>query len=148
MFSTCNTLAFVKVSWYVFCMTPVLQSIFVVAALSILWRSTLNKKPHLRDYLKKLFPFFLGTALTCGLCFTFWTTLGFVVFYNPLPIDFFVFNSFANEHARFLSHLFLSWMCIGTPALFVRFLFALLQEEVNFMNEKNGNGHHHHHKHG
>jgi len=128
-------------------MTEVVQSAIVVASISILWRSTLNKKPWLREKLQGKFPVFLGTALTCGLCFTYWTAFLFVLAYRPLPYDFFGFNSFSNPAARWSSYFFLSWMTVGTCAVFIRFAFALLQEGVNRMNEVNGNSHHHHHTH-
>ncbi len=116
------------------------QSSLIIASLTILWRSTLNKNDKLGPYLRKAFPVFLGTALTCGLCFTYWITLFFSLIFNPLPLEFFIFNSKNN----FLIHIFFSWMSIGFVALVFRFSFALIQEKVNYYHSLNNDGEHKH----
>ncbi len=128
-------------------MELIIQSALVVSAISILWRSTLKKKPKLTENIKKTFPFFLGTAITCGLCFTFWVTFFFVIIFNPLPVSFFPFNDFENLLTLFFTHRFLSWMLIGVVALFIRFTYAILEETVDKLNELNGHSHHHGHTH-
>jgi hypothetical protein len=125
-------------------MLILIQSSFIIASIAILWRSTLNKKPNLGKFLKKTFPAFLGTALTCGLCFTYWVALGFVLFYNPLPFDFFTFNDFICYKTIYFSHIFLSWMFIGFVAVFFRFLYVFLQEKVNYIYSLNNGGVHNH----
>ena len=123
-------------------MENLLQSVFIVASVAILWRSTLKKKPELADKINKKFPFFLGTAITCGLCFTFWTTFVFVLIFNPFSPDFFAFNRFSGLVGIF-AHFFLSWMLIGVSALFIRFTYAILEETVDWLNKKNGHIHTH-----
>ena len=125
-------------------MIETLQSMVVIASISILWRSTLNKKDALRVGIQKKFPIFLGTALTCGLCFTYWVTLVFVIIFSPIPANFFSFTSGFSEGLSFVFHLFFSWMFIGFGALSLRFLYALLQEGVNKLNHANGTGGHGH----
>lgn len=121
-----------------------IQSSLIVASVSILWRSTLNKNKSIGKYLRNKFPVFLGTALTCGLCFTYWVTLFFVLAYKPLPLDFFIFNNFENFEPKYISYLFLSWMIIGYGAVSFRFLYVFLQEKVNYLYSLNNNGLHNH----
>lgn len=125
----------------------IIISSLVVASLSILWRSTLNKIPHSREKIKKALPFFFGTAITCGLCFTYWLAFFFVIMFNPFSPELFPFNNFESVFIKKAAHFLISWMIIGLPAVFLRFLFALIQEKVNYMNEINGHGHHHSHTH-
>lgn len=115
---------------------------FVVASLSILWRSTLNKIPNSREKIKEKLPFPFGTAITCGLCFTYWVAFFVVLVFNPFSGE-----NFFYEDIGIIATFFLSWMMLGLPSVFIRFLFALLQEKVNEMNEINGHGHHHSHNH-
>jgi hypothetical protein len=128
-------------------MQIIITSALIISAISILWRSTLKKKPAMSEKLKKTFPFFLGTAITCGLCFTFWVSFFFVLIFNPIPQTFFSFNNFENLSVVFFSHRFLSWMILGVVALFIRFTYAILEETVDKLNELNGHSHHHHHTH-
>ena len=125
-------------------MIAALQSMVIIASISILWRSTLNKKDALRVSLQKIFPVFLGTALTCGLCFTYWITLVFVLTVTPIPYGFFSFSHHTYPVVSGILHTFFSWMFIGLGALFLRFLYALLQEHVNKLNHVNGTGGHGH----
>ena len=123
-------------------MQNLLQSALVVASIAILWRSTLKKKPELADKIQKTFPFFLGTAITCGLCFTFWAAFFFVLTFNPFSPAFFEFNHFS-DLAGSLAHFFLSWMLIGVTALVIRFSYAILEETVDVLTKKNGHSHTH-----
>jgi hypothetical protein len=116
----------------------------VSASISILWRNTLNKF-ELNKKLQKKFPVFLGTALTCGSCFVYWISLFFIIIYSPVDLSFFTFNNFSNITIKYLSHLFLSWMMIGTIALYIRFIYVLIQENVNRLNHLNEQ-HPHNHK--
>ncbi len=121
-------------------MLSLIQSSLIISSIAILWRSTLNKNDNLGAYLRNFFPVFLGTALTCGLCFTYWISLFFVLVFNPLPLNFFEFN----YNNNFFTHIFFSWMNIGFVSLFLRFLFAFLQEKVNYFHSLNNNGKHKH----
>jgi hypothetical protein len=121
-------------------MNNLLQSALVVASVAVLWRSTLKKKPHLAEKIQEKFPFFLGTAITCGLCFTFWTAFFFVLIFNPF--SFFELNHFLGV-AGILAHFFLSWMLVGVLALVIRFAYAILEETVDLLSKKNGHAHTH-----
>jgi len=127
-----------------------LETIFisssVIASISILWRSTLNKFPKSRSKIKSIFPYFLGTALTCGLCFTYWVAFFFVLIFKPFHLEDFELIKNLNYFNN-LFNFFVSWMILGLIAIFIRFVFAFLQEKVNYMNEVNGHGHHHGHSH-
>ncbi len=123
-------------------MLTIIQISFIIASISILWRSTLNKNKKIGKYLKNKFPVFLGTALTCGLCFTYWISLFFILLYQPL--DFFMFNTFDNPTVKHISHTFLSWMFVGFISVFLRFLYVLLQEKVNQIYSINNGGVHDH----
>lgn len=124
-------------------MLTLFQSSLIIASIAILWRSTLNKNKNISIFLKKYFPNFLHTALTCGLCFTYWVTLFFVLFFDPLPVEFFVFNDFTCCQTRYTSHLFLSWMFIGFSSVSFRFLYVFLQEKVNQIYTINHGDHNH-----
>lgn len=121
-------------------MLILIQSSLIISSVAILWRSTLNKNHKLGPYLRKVFPVFLGTALTCGLCFTYWVALFFIILFNPLPVEFFSFNYGQN----FWIHIFFSWMSLGFVSVFLRFLFAFMQEKVNYYHSLNNNGEHKH----
>lgn len=128
--------------WYCLSMYNLLQCALIVASVAILWRSTLKKKPKLVDSIQERFPFFFGTAITCGLCFTFWTAFFTVLIFNPFSNNYFQFNHFSGISGIFV-HFFLSWMLIGVLALYIRFVYAILEETVDWLSKRNGHSHTH-----
>lgn len=125
-------------------MLILIQSSLVISSIALLWRSTLTKNKNMGKYLKNIFPIFLGKALTCGLCFTYWVALFFALFYEPINFAFFQFNNFENFIIKYISHVFLSWMLVGFISVSLRFLFVFLQEKVNQLYSTNNGGAHNH----
>lgn len=117
-----------------------IQTSFIIASITILWRSTLRKHSNLGIALRKKFPIFIGVALTCGTCFSYWVALFFILVFQPFPLGYF---SFIPVHT-YAVHLFFSWMYLGFAVIVLRFLFALLQETVDYLHVQNNHGVHKH----
>lgn len=121
-------------------MLILIQSSFIITSITILWRSTLRKNSNLGPAIRKKFPVFIGVALTCGTCFSYWIVLIFVLVCRPFPIGYF---SFVPLHTYWV-HVFFSWMYLGFSVVLLRFLFALIQEKVDYFHLLNNHGEHKH----
>jgi hypothetical protein len=116
-------------------MTTFEQFIFVyfvsataLAGIAILWRNWLEDhltwKVWLSNHLGAV-----SNTLTCGSCFTFWIALCFVLMLNPLQSFFSITQTFGGM-SQLLSWT-IQWMTIAWGALFLRFLYVLLQQGVS-----------------
>ncbi len=110
-----------------------------IAGLAIIWRNWLIDHKQFSSFLKKI-PF-LGKALTCGSCFTYWISLLALTIYNPIkdwPI-----LSYNNVYINFLFTLLFQWMAISFGAVFLRFIYVLIQELVNYLTHGVNQNHKH-----
>ena len=98
--------------------TTLFFSSLVVAGVALLWRNFRydNENPA-NIYINRL-NYWLRKPITCGLCFTYWVALVFVIFFNPLmgwlpPLRF----ELGSLQSPFVFGV--SWMVVGTGAAFV-----------------------------
>lgn len=90
------------------------------AGLAMLWRDILIDFPKLKNAIKKHVPFPFAKMLTCGTCFTYWLSLGFVLVFQPL------------EQLNLSYNTFISWMAFGIVAIIWRFGAVAIQELVHY----------------
>lgn len=113
--------------------TSYILSVFSIAGFTVLWRKILHDFPVIGEQLSLRLPV-VGKAFTCGLCFTYWISLFFVLWYNPVPNW---------TGTLFAFHLFLSWMVVAFGAVFLRFLYVSIQELVHYQVHHLRGEHHH-----
>jgi len=99
-----------------------LYSILALAGIAVLWRKVLVDHPYIQNIIQANLGYF-SNALLCGLCFTYWISLGFVLVYNPIQFQFPL-----HHYAQF----FFSWMAVAFGAVFLRFLYVAIQEIVHY----------------
>ena len=85
----------------------------------------------------------LGKFFTCGTCFTFWLTLGFLFVFNPFTIEVPLRIAVSVPTAHLLQ-FFIQWTALTWLALIGRFLYATIEEIVYFFVHKVREGHSHH----
>jgi hypothetical protein len=123
--------------------TNLFLSAAAIAGFAVIWRNLLQKSKSLQSFLNTNFPYFLSYALQCGSCFTYWLTLLFLVFFNPLknwslPVEFEI-NKTISELLMFL----INWMILALVAVTMRFVYVAIQEIVNYFTHQR-QAHHQH----
>ncbi|MFZ2804114.1 MAG: hypothetical protein WA001_02735 [Patescibacteria group bacterium] len=103
-------------------LTSYLFSILAVAGFAVIWRNWLEDHPKFRSAIKTRLPWPFPKALTCGSCFTYWLSLGFILAFDPLPTW---------QSSWVVTHIFLVWMAVAMGAVFIRFSYVLVQERVH-----------------
>lgn len=114
----------------------------VLAGLGRIWAKLQKDLPFIKEFIKNKLHHLLAHALTCSFCFTFWLSLIFVLFFDPLvgwmPVNRIEINIIWEQ---FLKILF-SWMAVGTTSWIIRFIMDELQMLVHYQNhilkEKSG----------
>lgn len=109
-------------------MTPLLISSLTVSGIVILWRTTRKHFEGLDTYLESRHKL-IGTPFTCGVCFTFWVSLGVAALMHA----FIAFPAFA---LPWISIFFLKWMCIGVISLLVTYAFVFVFEVSHYYAHK------------
>lgn len=119
-----------------------LFSSLVLAGIGRVWSKLQNDSPALKKNIKDKMPSLLSKVLTCSFCFTFWTSLLFVLFFNPLHSWLPIMRFDIPNNFEFFISTFFSWMIVGTGAWIVRFIVDELQHLVHYQNhilkEKSG----------
>jgi len=114
-----------------------------IAGLAVLWRQFLNDHPVLKSRLAT-FPHNIGRTLLCGSCFTYWLSLAYLFFFNPIPSTLFVPRTSFGNITPILIFLF-SWMALSWLSLVFRFSYVMIQELVaHAVHNWKGEKHHHH----
>ncbi len=95
-------------------------SLLAVSGIGALWSTFLHDTPTAKAKIKKLY--FVGSALTCRLCSTFWFSFFFLLIFNPwgdiyIPLKLPLPDLLAN-----LTDFFVLWMAFGALAMLTRFL--------------------------
>jgi hypothetical protein len=102
-------------------LTTYFLSVMAVAGAAVIWRNWLEGHPAFVDGLKRRSPRVVSKGLTCGSCFTYWLSLGFVLRFDPL----------AEAWPGGLMHVLVTWLALAMGAVFVRFSYVLVQERVH-----------------
>lgn len=103
-------------------------SALAVASLAVLVRNLLYNFPKAQTLLPR--------AITCGFCFTYWLSLVYVVFFDPLA------GYLQNPFIQFV----FSWLVLAFVTVVFRFSYVVIQETVNyFVHTLNARPHGHHH---
>lgn len=105
-------------------------SIVSIAGVAVLWRNLLRDLPHLKKFVRSL-PNLLSRALLCGFCFTYWFSFLFLFIFNPLTGWEAPFRDFLPIYFYPALTFLFSWLAISFGAVFLRFLYAFLQERLN-----------------
>jgi hypothetical protein len=111
----------------------IIFSVLSISGVAVLWRKLLHDHPVWKDWIVFHMPV-LGKALTCGLCFTYWLALFFVLWRNPLPNW---------TGSVFVVHVSLSWMVVAFISVFLRFSYVAIQELVHYQVHHLRQEHHH-----
>lgn len=106
-------------------LTDILVAMAATAAATILWRTFKDDHPRFKKWLATV-PF-IGEALSCGICLTFWFSLITLVIARPfgdysLPLS----EAFAPV-APFI-HFAALWLAFGMGVLLIRTLAIVLLE--------------------
>ena len=88
-----------------------------VAGIAVIWRNWVEDHPHWKKYLQEKLGVF-GKALLCGSCFTYWISLLFIFYRDPLTM--------------WNVHIFFHWMALAWCGVFLRFAYVALQELVHY----------------
>jgi len=116
-----------------FIMTQFIISILSVAGFTVIWRNWINDHPKYKIKIENI----LGSykkVLLCGSCFTYWISLIFTIINNPL-------KSMWGDSMYSGFYFIASWMALSYGAVFARFLYILIQENVH--NLVHNHNHHH-----
>ncbi|MEK7649682.1 MAG: hypothetical protein AAB367_01830 [Patescibacteria group bacterium] len=98
----------------------ILVSLLAVSGIGALWSTFLHDSPRAKATVKKIY--FVGSALTCRLCSTFWLSFFFLLAFNPwgdinIPLRLPLPDILANP-----AYFFVLWMAFGALAMLTRFL--------------------------
>ena len=112
-------------------MTDTFFTACAVAGLAVVWRNWLVQHKNAELFLQKKLDGY-SPLLTCGSCFTYWLSLAFVLFHDPLA----TFAQGVAPHAGivfFALRIFMSWMALAYLSVLLRFSYILVQEKVSMI---------------
>jgi hypothetical protein len=95
-------------------------SLLTVSGIGALWSTFLHDTPTAKAKIKKIY--FVGSALTCRLCSTFWFSFFFLLVFNPFRDISIPLRLPLPDILTDLAQFFISWMAFGALAMLVRFL--------------------------
>ena len=102
-----------------------------VAGLAVVWRNWLVQHKSAELFLQKQLGAY-SPILTCGSCFTYWLSLAFVLFHDPLAR--FSYGMAPHTGMVFLAlRTFISWMALAYLSVLLRFSYILVQERVSLI---------------
>lgn len=101
-----------------------------VAGLAVIWRNWLEDFPQERNRIRKIL--FIGKAVTCGSCFTYWLSLIAVSSIDILPGFVIPWTATLDGWLFGLLNLLFRWMALAMAGVFIRFAYVLVQELVNY----------------
>lgn len=113
-------------------MTPYISLAVVIASISILWRIfRYDTENPINGYLDR-WPYLPKKLITCGVCFTFWITLVFVLY-----------SQYRNNIPFSTESIFLDWMTTGFYAVMLVYVFDTFYQISHYFKHKAEQGHTH-----
>lgn len=114
-------------------MTNILISSMVISAVALLWR-IFSREEFIAPKIEAL-PYLIRKPLTCGVCFSFWMSLLYIISFRP-SFSGVSISAQMSPKCLFLTKFFTDWMILGMSSVFILYVFLTFWEGSHYFSHK------------